>query len=336
MKAHFPSISIIIPTLNASKILPRCLESIRNQDYPQEQIEILLVDGGSTDNTKEVGEKYGAVFVAGGHKDNQEARKGIGLRTAKGEFACYIDSDNILPNKTWMNQMTKPLLADRKIVGAETWRYGVDKTFGDFSRYCALIGANDPVVLYLDKCDKLAWLYDEWRGRGVISDNKDYLVVKFDEHSLLTMGGNGFMVRRDILLKSDCAPEHFFHIDVVLDIVKMGYDTFAMVKNEINHDTAASLGKLTRRRVTYFKEHNPATKGRRYLIFNPKKPVDVLRLGIFVLCTLTLLQPLLFSLRGYLKVKDRAWFLHPIACWSFLLAYGVATLGVYLNPAQKS
>ena len=51
MSNLFPSISIIIPTLNTVKTLRDCLESIAVQDYPKDKLEIIIADGGSTDYT---------------------------------------------------------------------------------------------------------------------------------------------------------------------------------------------------------------------------------------------------------------------------------------------
>ena len=51
-------ISIIMPTFNSEKTLEESLKSIRRQEIDQAQIEILLVDGGSTDKTAEIARKY--------------------------------------------------------------------------------------------------------------------------------------------------------------------------------------------------------------------------------------------------------------------------------------
>ena len=322
-------VSVVIPTLNSSRTLGDCLSSIRMQEYPQEKIEILVVDGGSTDDTQKIAEAHDCVFIEGGYRENQEARKGVGLHAAKNEIVAYIDSDNILPDKNWFIQMIQPFIEDKEIVGTQTLRYSVVEDFPAFSRYCALLGANDPVAFYLGKSEKLSWVYDEWGLTSKKYETKDFFVVDFTERNLPTVGANGYFIYKDILLKSDCSPENFFHIDVILDLVKMGYTTYAMVKNEIMHDTAATLQNLSKRRVKYFKEYAPTHSNRRYILFDFARFRDIFNLAKFIFFTITLVQPILFSIRGYLKKKDCAWFLHPLVCWNFLIAYTGASLSMF-------
>ena len=54
MPKLFPSISIIIPTLNSARTLPKCLQSIVMQVYPRDNIEIIIADGGFTDQTLDI------------------------------------------------------------------------------------------------------------------------------------------------------------------------------------------------------------------------------------------------------------------------------------------
>jgi probable beta-1,3-galactosyltransferase len=51
-----PVVSVIIPTYKSSRTLEKCLESIKNQTY--KNIEIIVVDNNSTDNTKEIAKKF--------------------------------------------------------------------------------------------------------------------------------------------------------------------------------------------------------------------------------------------------------------------------------------
>ena len=48
---EFPSISIVIPTLNSERTIEKCLSSIASQNYPKEKVETIIVDGGSSDST---------------------------------------------------------------------------------------------------------------------------------------------------------------------------------------------------------------------------------------------------------------------------------------------
>ena len=96
-------ISVVTPTLNAASVLEAELESIRSQNYPQDKIEIIIADGGSTDNTLEIAKKYNAVVVPNKLK-TAEAGKAAGLKVATGDLVALIDSDNILPTNEWLNE----------------------------------------------------------------------------------------------------------------------------------------------------------------------------------------------------------------------------------------
>ena len=54
-------ISVVIPTYNSEKTLEKSLKSIREQSFNQEEIEILIIDGGSTDNTLEIAKKHAII-----------------------------------------------------------------------------------------------------------------------------------------------------------------------------------------------------------------------------------------------------------------------------------
>lgn len=90
-------ISIIMPTFNSEKTLEESLKSIRRQEIDQAQIEILLVDGGSTDKTAEIARKYHAEMI---HNERKlpEFAKQQGLLAAKGTYGIFIDSDESFLN----------------------------------------------------------------------------------------------------------------------------------------------------------------------------------------------------------------------------------------------
>lgn len=82
-------VSIIVPTYNSARTIEQCLESIKNQDY--QNIEIIVVDNFSTDNTFEIAKKYtDKVFQKWSERT---AQKNFGIKQAKGEYLCFIDGD---------------------------------------------------------------------------------------------------------------------------------------------------------------------------------------------------------------------------------------------------
>ncbi|MBQ4105730.1 MAG: glycosyltransferase family 2 protein [Clostridia bacterium] len=107
-----PLISVIIAIYNPGKYLRACLDSIVGQTY--KNLEIILVDDGSTDNSLEIcreyAEKDSRVIVH--HKENSgvSATRNQGIRLAHGDYFSFIDSDDWIEKDTYeylMNLMTE-------------------------------------------------------------------------------------------------------------------------------------------------------------------------------------------------------------------------------------
>lgn len=89
-------LSVIVPVYNTEKELPECINSILAQTYGN--IEIILVDDGSTDNSgvicDEYAEKYKNVIVK--HQANLRTARKVGWKLAKGEYVGFVDCDDWL------------------------------------------------------------------------------------------------------------------------------------------------------------------------------------------------------------------------------------------------
>jgi glycosyltransferase involved in cell wall biosynthesis len=84
-----PLVSVIIPTKNSARTLDKCLKSIQDQTYPN--IEIILVDNNSTDQTKEIARKFtDKVYNKG---PERSAQRNYGVKKSKGEYVLVHDSD---------------------------------------------------------------------------------------------------------------------------------------------------------------------------------------------------------------------------------------------------
>ncbi len=93
-----PSISVMMPTYNNGKYIKQAIDSIYAQEY--DNIEIIVVDDGSTDNTKEILKQYKDIkYIYTEHKGISFARN-VALEHSKGEYMAFCDSDDYwLPNK---------------------------------------------------------------------------------------------------------------------------------------------------------------------------------------------------------------------------------------------
>lgn len=97
--SSWPKISIVTPSLNQGKFLEQSILSIRKQNYPN--LEHILIDGGSTDNTVAILDKYAESFsYFHSKKDNGQADAiATGFEIASGDILCWLNSDDILlPN----------------------------------------------------------------------------------------------------------------------------------------------------------------------------------------------------------------------------------------------
>ena len=90
--------SVIIPVYNVENYLTRCLDSLLAQNYAD--LEILLIDNGSKDQSGQICEDYAAKFsnITAYHIPNKGvgSARNFGLAKAKGEFICFVDADDYL------------------------------------------------------------------------------------------------------------------------------------------------------------------------------------------------------------------------------------------------
>lgn len=92
-------VSIIVPIYNTEKYLEKCIKSLLMQSY--QKLEIILVNDGSTDNSKEICEKYARndkrILIVNKRNEGLELARKSGYQKATGEYIMHVDSDDYLP-----------------------------------------------------------------------------------------------------------------------------------------------------------------------------------------------------------------------------------------------
>lgn len=94
-----PKISIVVPIYNIENYLPETLNSILKQSMIEE-MEVLMIDDGSTDNSRDIVEEYALDYdnFFAFHKSNEgpSIARNLGIELSKGEYVMFLDSDDII------------------------------------------------------------------------------------------------------------------------------------------------------------------------------------------------------------------------------------------------
>lgn len=330
-----PKVSFIIPVLNAAELLPECLSSIYEQDYPHNLIEIVVADGGSTDNSVGIAGKSGASVFENPLKTS-ESGKAVGVKNATGEFVIFVDSDNLLPSRDWLKKMIKPLLLDKTLIGSEPLEFTYRKQDGYIDRYCALLGMNDPLCLWLGSYDRMNTLTGKWTGLPVRSVKKPgFLELTLESGKIPTIGANGAVFRRWVFTEDpNLYEKYLFDMDVLEQLVAdRGPQKFAKINIGIVHLYCGSnmrkFAKKQLRRVSDFLYRRSVKdvfisqkfEKRKYK-YGQSSSLMLLSAILKFSLSCVFVVPLFWQVaRGYRKKPDVAWLYHIPLCFITLGAY---------------
>lgn len=326
-----PSLSILTVTYNSDLALfEQVLIALRKQDYPKKLIEHIVMDAGSTNGAIKLAEKYGCkVYVRPDLKVEEHMRAGLGFKIAKNKIVLIIQSDNLVTSSDWLKRMVQPFMENKDIFCAYTAHYSYKKNMSATTRYGALIGANDPLIspYFLDKIEKVPMTRKKYNKGKIIEENKNYYTVRFNNKNCPPLGDNGQMVLRSVINKVNKDPKNYMHLDTWTKMFDLGYTTCGVVKTSVIHVITPDIYRLATRRVQ-IKENffDGKKRKRRFLVYDSESIKDKFNLAKFVLYSATFIPTIIQCISGYLKIRDKAWFLHPVICFVMLAAYSVSEI----------
>lgn len=339
-KNNLPTISIVSSTYKPNlRVFEKMLKALKEQTYPRELIEHIIMDSGLSEDTIKLAKKYGCkTYVLPNLQEEEQTRASLGFKKARGDIILIIEDDNIVTSKNWMMKMVQPFLENKNVFCTYTLHYTYEKNMSITTRYGALIGANDPLIspYFLDKIEKIPMTQDHYNKGQIISETKDHYIVKFKRDNFPPLGDNGQMVLRSAMNKVNKNPKTYVHTDAFGRMFDLGYDTCGVVKDSTIHIIGSDIMRMVKRRLEIKdKFYDWRRKERRYHIFDWNSKKDRLNMIKFVIFSITIIPTLYQSVRGYLKIRDTAWFIHPFMCLLMLSIYGYSEMRWFLLKSLR-
>lgn len=127
-----PRVSVIVPVKNGAQKIAGLLDSLMQVDYDREMLEIVVVDGNSSDNTREIVLRYPKVKLLTEERPGLNAARNTGIKNSTGEVIAFTDSDCIV-SKNWVRKIVEDF-GEKGVgcVGGSALRFYDDL----ISRYC--------------------------------------------------------------------------------------------------------------------------------------------------------------------------------------------------------
>jgi len=215
-----PLISIIVPIYNAAPYLERCIESLLAQSY--EQIEVILVDDGSTDESAQICDRYaaddGRVTLI--HQENAGPMAACrrGIEQSRGDYFCFVDGDDAI-DAAMLGEMAVQLKRDvpeiicanmlvEKAHGTVRERQGLPPgTYEQDSHaaiFCGILG-NEQRPISLSRCAKLI-------SRELITENLSYCddELRYGEDAVLILAAL-FDSKRIVIMENAFFYHYYYH-----------------------------------------------------------------------------------------------------------------------------
>ncbi len=312
-----PSISFVIPTYNASYYLERCLNSIRTQDYPQDKIEILILDGGSADSTLLIAKKYDCRVIENPRRLAEYGVQ-IGVLNSSGDLIVIFAADNELPSSGWAKRVIRPFMYDKNI--SAVWgRIIASVDSPPLNKYFALI-QNDPLNFFINKNFQI-YLKEKTTQRV-----EDYYIFNVDFSKPLVWGANGLTYRKDFIRPIwDCGV-YLGDNDAFQIMIEKGINRVAYFNDGfIYHHHVRRLRDCIRKwRRNYINHYLKKRKSRNLRWVFAKG--FLWKLSIWIIYSGIPIFSFTHSLFLAIRNRNKYWLYHPAASFVQMLTYSWATL----------
>ena len=295
-----PKISFVTPMKEKDFRVIEMLKSIRSQNYPQNKIEIIIIDGGSNPEVLQACKEY-KVKIYDNPKQLAEGAgmgKDQGIWKSKGELIVISESDIEYIEKDWIRNMIKPFKENKNIF-ATMPKLFVHPRDNVINRYLSYVGV-DPFAIYRSLEGQL--------GLGVNLKEikkKGYFLLKLNKEAPFCFGSNGFMFKRELINEvGDYAQD----VEFIARLANANYCDFAVVENaSVWHKNVGGLYDFIRKRIKWTRNYS------KYYV-KQKKDFNWItnkkEFFFYVLKNMLIFPQIPISISRAVYFKDSAWLFH--------------------------
>jgi len=236
----FPEVSISIVNLNGEQYLKECLDSLKEINYPQDKLEIIVVDNGSKDGSLGLlKENYSSVKVISNIENKGFAfANNQGAKAARGEYIAFLNNDTKV-DKNWLVELLRPIYESKEVVASGSKVLSIDGKTVDF------VGG---MINFEGKGFQVDY--------GIPAESYKYRGYRF----LPFVNGGAMMVKRKVFLETGGFDEDFFayyeDVDFGWRLWVLGYKVVFAPESIVYHHHHGTSKDISEDRLRFLKERN--------------------------------------------------------------------------------
>jgi len=317
---ELPKFSFSLPVYNEEERIARCLKSILNQDYPKGKIEILVIDGCSTDRTKEIASQFECVKIFDNPKKLADFGAKISIGKATGELFVIFAADNELVGENWLKTVAKVFL-DTPDLSALWCKIVYSDNDPALNKYYTLI-QNDPLSFFVNK--NLEY-YLKQAERKLVNGNYAYIFNILPEKPLI-WGANGLVYRTNRIKNIIIREKFIGDNDAFQIMIESGFNKIAYLPQlHIYHHHVEKISDWIKKWERNYMLHFLTKRKERNLNWAFPKNFKI-RLLTWIIYSGIPIFSFFDSIYKAIKYKTIYWLYHPLVNLVQLITYLRLTL----------